>query len=381
MPAKKSKATASSDAAESTISAQLWAFVGTDDLTVKERAAAQCKALAVGLDEMSVEILEGSADNTDHAIRIVGQALEALQTLPFFGGEKVVWLRGVNFLADTITGRSAGTVDACERLMHTMKSLPSDVKFILSASEVDKRRTFFLSLKKIAHLETHDLIDTSRAGWEEQVMPLVEERARDFNLSFDDESLHLFTVLAGEATRQIDNELAKLSLYLGDETRVRADDVRAIVSHSRNGVVFELGNALGHQQLSRALRLVDELLEQGESAIGILLGAVVPKVRSMLSGKDIEARYGISPNLRYNDYTAALMRLPERDRERFPKKKDGSGLNVYPLYLAAKEAARFSMPQLRLALEECLKANLRLVTTSLDHTIVLNQLLIRILAY
>jgi DNA polymerase III delta subunit len=50
------------------------------------------------------------------------------------------------------------------------------------------------------------------------------------------------------------------------------------------------------------------------------------------------------------------------------------------MFLAAREAAKFSGAELRTALEECLKANRRLVTSSLDPVIVLNQLLFRILA-
>jgi DNA polymerase-3 subunit delta len=106
----------------------------------------------------------------------------------------------------------------------------------------------------------------------------------------------------------------------------------------------------------------------------------VPKVRNLFAAKQIEERYKIRPGGSYQSYAAALERLPAQDVARLPKKKDGSGLNVFPLFLAAKEAAKFSGAELRIALEECLKANRRLVTTSLDPVIVLNQLLFRILA-
>jgi DNA polymerase III subunit delta len=287
----------------------------------------------------------------------------------------------VTFLADNQTGRAQTTISALEDLMELLApGLPPDVKFILSASEVDKRRSFYLNLKKVANVEVFDLIDTSRPGWEEQVAQLVKDRADEYGLTFDPEALDLFTMLAGEDTRQIENELEKLDLYLGEQRRVQPDDVRSIVSQTKGGVVFELGNALGQRQLAYALALVDQLLEQHEQPIGILLAAIVPKVRNLFAAKQIEVRHNIRPGANYASYVSALERLPAKDVARLPKKKDGSGLNVFPLFLAAKEAAKFTENELRIALEECLKANRRLVTTSLDPVIVLNQLLFRILA-
>lgn len=385
MPAK-AKTTAAKPAAakkeKSQAADNIWAFVGTDDLAVKDAAAALSRKLMSPEDaEFGMEIVDGAADNAEHAERIIRSTLEALQTLPFFGGEKVVWLRGVNFMADTVTGRAESTQNALASLMAVMEAgLPGDVKFILSASEVDKRRSFFLNLKKVAQLEVFDLIDTSRSGWEQTVAELVEDRARELGLFFDDDAMAVFVMLAGEDSRQIRNELEKLDLFLGeDERRVTAGDVRAIVSHSKAGVVFELGNALGKRRLEECLHLVDELIAQKESAIGILLAAVVPKVRNLFQAKALEER--CRPSLSsYQSYSASLERLPEKEKEHLPKKKDGSGLNVFPLFLAAKEAAGFTSAELRTALEECLKANRRLVTSSLDPVIVLNQLLVRILA-
>lgn len=375
MPAKKT-------AAKPSASANLWAWVGTDDLRVKEAALQKVRELTPpDAGEFGVEIIEGAADNADHAARIVRNTIEAIQTLPFFGGQKVVWLKNATFLADTQTGKAGTTLSALEELSAVLAAgVPPDVQFVLSAGEVDKRRSFFLGLKKLANLEVHDLIDTSKAGWEEQVSALVELRSEEYGLTFTDDALGLFTAMAGEDTRQIDNELDKLDLYIGERRRVTIEDVRAIVSQTKGGVVFELGNALGNRQLPLALALVDALIEQDEQPIGILLAAVVPKVRNLVAAKQIEERHRIKPGSSYQSYAAALERLPEKETARLPKKKDGSGLNVYPLFLAAKEAARFTGAELRTALEECLTANRRLVTSSLDPVIVLNQLLFRILA-
>ena len=381
VPAKKTTVKKDKPAAVGKGNNNIWAFLGTDDMAVKDAATALSRKLISPEDaEFGLELVDGSADNSEHAERVIRNTIEALQTLPFFGGEKVVWLRGVNFLADNVTGRSETTQNALATLMAYMEAgVPADVKFILSASEVDKRRSFFLNLKKVATLEVFDLIDTSRSGWEEAVADLVESHARELDLTFEDDALAHFVMLAGEDSRQIRNELEKLDLYLGETRRATIADIRAIVSQTKAGVVFELGNALGKRHLEDCLYLVDELIAQKENAVGILLAAIVPKVRNLYQAKALEERCR-PPLGNYAAYSAAISKLPEKERAHLPMKKDGTGLNLFPLFLSAKEAANFTTSELRNALTECLKANRRLVTSSLDPTIVLNQLLIRILA-
>ena len=351
---------------------------GTDDGKVKEAAAKLAQDLAPpDAGDFGLEIIEGNADNSEHAARICGLTVEAIQTLPFFGGDKVVWLKGANFFADNVTGRAEATKSAVENLTDVLtQSTPPTVKVIISASEVDKRRTFFTTMKKVATMQLHDLPDVSRAGWEENVAQMVSDRARDRNLRFSAEALEFFVLLAGQHTRQIENELEKLDVYLGERRDVTVGDVRMMVSQSRAGVIFELGDAIGRKDIRAALQLIDQLLYRGESAIGILLASVVPKIRNLFYAKLIEEQFGLKA-FRYNEYQAQLERLPPSETAWIGRNKDGK-ISAYPLFLAAREIRGFQSDQLRRGLRACLEANTRLVTTQLDHKTVLSQLVIRI---
>ena len=134
---------------------------------------------------------------------------------------------------------------ALEELTDTLEAgLGPEVTFLISATEIDKRRSFYKSLGKRAELQVLDKLDSSRSGWEEEATEMVRERAKKRKLQFDEEALDLFVLLTGGDTRQIDNELEKIDLYLGADRRVRAEQVRDLVPLSRAGVIFELGNAL-----------------------------------------------------------------------------------------------------------------------------------------
>src|ERR1700749_4111843 len=180
MPAMKSKT-----------SSQICAVVGSDESEIKRvaRDLAARMAPAEGGD-FATDIVDGVADNADQAVTRIHQTIEALLTFPFFGGEKLVWLKNVNFLADSGTGRAAGVIEALEKLTETVSGgLPESTRFLLSAIDVDKRRSFYKGLAKMGKVEVFDKVDASKSGWEEEAAALARERADARGLQLSGEAL------------------------------------------------------------------------------------------------------------------------------------------------------------------------------------------------
>jgi DNA polymerase III subunit delta len=367
--------------------ANIYAVVGSDEAEVK-RVAAELAAELRPPDagDFGLETIDGVAENAEHAAARIRATIEALQTLPFFGSSKVVWLKNANFLGDTQIGRAAGVQSALDELAELIENgLGSDVSFLISATEVDKRRSFYKSLVKRADLQIFDRLDSSRSGWEEEAMEVVRRRAKKRRLQFDEDALDLFVLLTGGDTRQIENELEKIDIFLGASAngpqavpRITVDIVRELVPLSRAGVIFELSNALATRDLELALTLVRRLLDQGESAVGILLVAIVPTVRNLLLAKDLMERHRLARPRSPFQFISAINRLPAEATDHLPRKKDGL-INAYPLGMAAPQAHQFETKQLVRAMQACLEANLQLVTTQLDHELVLTEVVVKLL--
>lgn len=356
--------------------------VGTDDGLVREEALSLYNHLTGGNDDgFTHETIDGNADNSEGAYQLCSAAIQSLLTMPMFGGDKVVWLRNVNFLGDDITGRAQRTEAGVEALRTVLeKGLPDGIKFILSADKVDKRRAFWKFLEKNASVRTFDKIDISRDGWQDEVGRLVEVRAKELGLDFEHDALELFIMLAGEQTKQIANELEKIDLYLGLERRtVTEEDVRALVPLSRAAVIFETGKAIQMGNVARAIQLIDEQLAAEESAIGIMRASIINVVRNLYMAKLILEKF--KPNAgSYGAFAGALNKLPAADRAWLPQKKDGSGVNVFPIFLAVPNAKNFDLDGLQHVMEQTQKADQLLVTTGLDHRVVLHRLIAEIAA-
>lgn len=357
-------------------------IVGTDEGQVREEALALFNQLTGGNDDgFTHETIDGNADNSEGAYQLCSSAIQSLLTMPMFGGDKVVWLRNVNFLGDDVTGRAQRTEAGVEALRGVLeRGLPEGIRFILSADKVDKRRAFWKFLEKNASVRSFDKIDISRDGWQDEVGRLVEGRAKDLGLGFERDALELFIMLAGEQTKQIANELEKLDLYLGKERRtVEVEDVRALVPLSRAAVIFETGQAIQAGNVARAIQLIDEQLEAEESAVGIMRASIINVVRNLYMAKLILEKFK-APAGSYGAFAGALNKLPAADRAWLPQKKDGSGVNVFPIFLAVPNAKNFDLDGLQHVLEQTQKADQLLVTTGLDHRLILHRLIAEIAA-
>ena len=212
--------------------ANIYAVVGSDEAEVKHVAAELAqKLMPDDAGDFGLEVIDGVADNADQAAGRIRSAIEALQTLPFFGSTKVVWLKNANFLGDDAKARSTAVQSALEELSALIDSGVGDgVTLLISATEVDKRRSFYKTLVKRAELQVFDRLDSARAGWEEEATEIVLGRAKKRKLEFDEAALELFVLLTGGDTRQIDNELEKIDVYCSTGSRLWGQQASRLLS-------------------------------------------------------------------------------------------------------------------------------------------------------
>lgn len=349
---------------------------GTDEGMVREKASAVFAALTEGTNEFSHEILEAASGDSDEAAQTIRQVMEALRTLPFFPGRKVVWMKNCNFLGDSITGRSSTTESALDALRQLLEAgLGPDVMLIISASEFDKRRSFNKFLLQHSRAEELNKPDITKAGWEGSLMPLVNKEASARGMVFDSYALELFIHRVSESSRQIISEIEKLDLFLGPERRtVTAADIGQMVPLTRTGVIFEISRALESKKSDAAISLIDFQLERGENAITIMRAAFIPTLRNLLAAKLLCDAFNLKPT-NFKDFTSRISALPSYASALIPLKKDGSP-NAYPLFLAAQHAAKFKTERLKQTLKECMKADKALVSSSLDPRLILHRLAI-----
>ena len=353
---------------------------GSDEAEVRRTAQGlAAKLTPTDGGEFGLEVIEAPADTVDCSIEMVHQTLQAVLTLPFFGG-KLVWMKGVTFLKDTVQGRSEAVQDALEKLLKVLEEgLPVGITLLISAPEPDKRKSFYKTLSAIASTTLCDKPDFGFGATEDDLIDWVIDRCRDRGVRMEDQAAVVLTSRVGTNTGQLDAELAKLTTAAGEGEVITEQLVRDLVPLTRAGGIFDLSDAINKRNLPLCLDTLAQLRRQGENTVGILLAAIVPTVRNLLIAKDLMDRHKMRPPAQPQFFASDLKRLRSEETAHLPKKKDGT-LNAYGIGLAAVNAARFDRDHLVSAFLACRDTNQKLLSGHGSEDTLLTQLLVRIVA-
>jgi len=357
---------------------------GDDDFAVKQRAKQPYAEWSAELDGMDHETIDASVGNSGDALTALGKLREALQTLPFFGGGKAVWLRDCNFLGEERTASSQAVTEALAELAEELKTFSWDnVRLLISAGKVDKRKAFYKTLEKIGAVENFSAWSQDDKDWADRAEMAALDAIRKRQKDISDAALGELVNRAGGNARQLENEIEKLTVFIGDRNRIELQDVTAICSRNKTAKAFALGDALGDRDLPRLLKRLDEELwetkfDKDKSEIGLLYG-LIGKVRALLLLKEMLREGWIKPEMDYNRFKAQLAGVPA-DKLPADKKFNPLALNPYVLYKALPQVKKYTSPELVRAMDVLLRCNQRLVSSGLDETLVLQQALVQIVA-
>jgi len=353
---------------------------GEDEYSVKNRARQLFEEWKAG--GADAEIIDGSVANSGEALRSIARLREALQTLPFFGTGKVVWWRQLNFLGEERTAATKAVTDALAELGRELAAFSwRNVRLIISAGKVDRVRSFFKTLDKVARVEGFTELTTEDRDWVHKAETFALKEFKTLGKEIETEALDRFIAWVGPNTRQLRSEVEKLVLYAADRPSICLGDIEAIVTRQKQSQAFALAEALGDRRLPQLLKTLDEALwemksDSQKSAIGILYG-LISKVRILIFLKEMTRLGLLKPTPNLNGFRDQLGKLPA---DILPDDRRFNPLSMHPymLFKAMPQIRNYSMVELIQAMERLLECNRRLISSSTDETVVLQHTLIAI---
>jgi DNA polymerase III subunit delta len=122
-----------------------------------------------------------------------------------------------------------------------------------------------------------------------QVESWLSRRAEALQVRLAPDAAHALAAAAGPQLRTLANELDKLATYAGAAGAITAADVHLLTAADQPANRFELTDALARKDRTRALALLHEQLEAGESALAII-GQIAYQTRSLIQVKALAER-------------------------------------------------------------------------------------------
>jgi DNA polymerase-3 subunit delta len=129
----------------------------------------------------------------------------------------------------------------------------------------------------------------------------VKNRMLEKGKTLSEEAANYLIDVVGDHLYDLDNALEKLFLSAGKKQRIEIPDVEEIATEVKISTVFDLTDAIGHQNLEKALRILEKAMESGAISfkkeqdpskmdpVPLLLSMMAKQYWSMLVMKGISA--------------------------------------------------------------------------------------------
>lgn len=226
----------------------LWALIGEETLLVD-------RALKKLLGELvPSETRDFNFDRFEGAEVQARRLLEITETLPVFASHRVILV--VN--AQEIRKSEGELLEPC------LSRLPETTHLILIAETIDRRLGFWKTVLESAKVRQFKSL-TPR-----EVPQWITEESRGAGYGIAHEAARWVGDAVGTDLVLLQSTLQKVFLSVGKKREISLPDVEACVGGISWKSVFDLTDAVGRRDLSKALVLFQSMFSVGESPIALL---------------------------------------------------------------------------------------------------------------
>jgi DNA polymerase-3 subunit delta len=224
---------------------------------------------------------------------------------------------------------------------------------VISAPKLDKRQSLYRVCAELGEVQEFTIPEKAYLA-EREATNRLNGIMGELGLNMDGDAAAAFLERTGIETRQMVCEAEKMKTYLGGRRNVELADVKAVAVFSREAQAWDLADAMGEKDLARALGLVRQLLFQAskESFPGLLM-TLENRIRELMIYREamdrgwlVDQGGGVGSGRKTG---VEWKKLPEDVDGLMSRRlgKDPRQTHPYRAGLLARQAKRFSMPELR----------------------------------
>lgn len=282
-----------------------------------------------------VAIVGGKAFDSFRAERALEEAVKAAlgaaaeDAVEVYRGDETSWNRVLDAcrMGSLFAARRAVVVKNADALKGEADGLPAflddpppDATLIVVAAKPDRRKTAWKALLDRAAVTVVEPL--KEAGVRRE---LGSELARR-GLRLDGPGQQELVDRVGQDLRRLFGELDKLEAYAGGRRDLSADDVAAVLGRGIAGPLYKVSDAIVERDAEKALRLIEDLLEEGEAGLKIVstvqravrqMWAALAVRRGRVPPAEAGRALGLPPNMAFKapDLLRAAQAWSERDVE------------------------------------------------------------------
>ena len=275
---------------------------------------------ALGANDGDMNFTRFSGRNTDDE-----DIISCCETLPFFADRRTVLIDGADIFKEKH-----------EKLLEYLKQIPYYLTLIINEDSADKRSRLYKEIYKNGYAAEFATLD------EKALTDYILRRLGKHDKKIRKSTLELFLSSAGNDLSYINNELDKLISFTNEREEITSEDIKMICSPVIENKIFDLVAATAEGNRTRALEKYDDPLILKEPPMRILY----------LIARQFER----------------LMQIKELQEKGFGQAAIAEQLKIkpYAVKMSMPAVRRYSLSQLRAAVEEMVQFESEIKTGFLD---------------
>jgi DNA polymerase-3 subunit delta len=239
----------------------LYLFYGKEYFLIDNAIKAFRGNLNESMIDFNLDIIDGR--ETD-----IASLISSIETLPFMDERKIVIIKDFELLK----GKKKNFSDSDEKyLVDYIDNIPETTTIVfLVYGDIDKRKSFVKKINKNGKLVNCDkLSDMDLFKWTKktfensgviidnpQIMHFIEQ------IGYKDKS-------SEKTLSDLKNDINKISSFVGKGNTVEKDAIDKLTEKKIENDIFKLIDNIGAKNSSSAMKILNDMIEEGESVLGI----------------------------------------------------------------------------------------------------------------
>jgi len=254
-------------------------FLVGDEKYLKEKAVSEIKSalLDSACGELDYKVLHGAETSAD-------EILDCASTIPFFSSKRLVVVKEFQKLSKEDT----------PRLISYIKNPSKHTCLVFDLEDDDILEKDPSLNKHVKVLKFTDLTDLEISKW---ITRYLSSKGK----GIEEDALEILKELQGGNLLNLSHEVDKLVTFIGSRHEITKDDVEALVGKSFVVSAFDIADAVGSRDTSRAIEIVYELLESGKrpyEIVGLLSWHFKRIVKAKMLLSKGRTEYSVTQDLR-----------------------------------------------------------------------------------
>jgi DNA polymerase-3 subunit delta len=173
------------------------------------------------------------------------EIVQAAQTLPMFSQYRFVLVRQADHMDEK----------KVEALMEYIGKPSPSTCLVLHGQTAGSWKTHRKEIEKVGKVTEYTrLKGRALVSW-------MKNRMKEKGKTLSDESADYLVEVVGDHLYDLDNALEKVFLSVGEKRTIELSDMEDITSEVKVSTVFDLTDAIGHQNLEKALGILEKAME------------------------------------------------------------------------------------------------------------------------